>query len=218
MADVDKNSNKWKQLSSIKSIEKVFCKRADREKLNIFVLSVLKGAGKTVRQNVFNHLVERIGYEKDTEMSLYSVGNLLSNLCVAYEDTELTLDMVDEIIPIKECEDRFGMAELLDSKDSVALYSQCHLLTKEPGVIAFLSLLSRDFRVAYKMKIGFTYNDIGASTKHFTDWSREELLKSLEILAELIAQSKDGSLPEDVIIPMAFQRILEVRKEVTNDC
>lgn len=218
MQSVDERSKIWKELVAVKNVEKIYCKRVDGEKLNIFVLSVLKSAGKTIRKDVFAHLCERIGYESDADMTLYSVGNLLSNLVAAAEGTEIDESIVDEIVPLKVCEDRFGMAAFLDKGDSMALYSQCELLTKEPGPVAFLSLLSRDFRVAYKMKAGFAYGAIGASTKHFASWDLSEIVEALDVLGELIAQSKEHSLPESVIIPMAFQRILEIRKGVADVC
>ena len=85
------------------------------------------------------------------------------------------------------------------------------ILTETEGAVAFLSILYREFRIAYKAKF-FSASEIGAWRVNFKSWSEEELLLAMQIVGSSIEKQKSNLLPEEICIAVTMQKLIEMKE------
>jgi len=204
--EVDNRSKAFKSLIACSGIELIECKRYTRQQYHAFVKGRIESAGKVISADAFALLVERMGYDKDDSITLYSVENLMNNLIGASEDT-ITAELVEDIVPLRNAVDRFGIAPLISKGDREKVIELIPEIRKQVGTVAFLNILLREFRVAYKLKF-FSRDEVGASSYNFKDWGCERIRDALVKVNEVIRAVTSSELPEEAALYVALNEVM----------
>lgn len=214
--NMDERTKTFKELSGSKKVQLIKCSKLDASSYHKFLTGIISAAGKVIGKSEFYCLTDRLNYEEEPQVSLYTCENILHNIIAVCEKDEITKELIDQFLPEKRVLNKFGVAGLLDSGREDKLYEITDILTQEEGVIPFLSLLMWEFRVSYKARY-FTPQETGVRGGfHFTGWGESELVKAMDVLSEVISGVKNTLIPETVAISYAFAKLLEIRKTVGN--
>lgn len=147
--EIDKRKSVFKKAQK----KKVICSfdRLDQKKFNEFCLFCL--AGTQITEDDYRYLKERMAYGVRPDADLYTVRAWLGALASAPQPVERRY--IDHIIPEYTGGDAFGLFSFLVSKDSKGYFRLLDkLLEEDPhSGISILSVLLRNFRLAYKVAL-----------------------------------------------------------------
>ncbi len=147
--EIDKRKSVFKKAQK----KKVICSfdRLDQKKFNEFCLFCL--AGTQITEDDYRYLKDRMAYGVRPDADLYTVRAWLGALASAPQPVERRY--IDHIIPEYTGGDAFGLFSFLVSKDSKGYFRLLDkLLEEDPhSGISILSVLLRNFRLAYKVAL-----------------------------------------------------------------
>lgn len=147
--EIDKRKSVFKKAQK----KKVICSfdRLDKKKFNEFCLFCL--AGTQITEDDYRYLKERMAYGVRPDADLYTVRAWLGALASAPQPVERRY--IDHIVPEYTGGDAFGLFSFLVSKDSKGYFRLLDkLLEEDPhSGISILSVLLRNFRLAYKVSL-----------------------------------------------------------------
>jgi len=147
--EIDKRKSVFKKAQK----KKVICSfdRLDQKKFNEFCLFGL--AGTQITEDDYRYLKDRMAYGVRPDADLYTVRAWLGALASAPQPVERRY--IDHIIPEYTGGDAFGLFSFLVSKDSKGYFRLLDkLLEEDPhSGISILSVLLRNFRLAYKVSL-----------------------------------------------------------------
>lgn len=206
LKEYDSRSKAFKQLIYSDGIELIECKRYNQKQYTYLLLSRITKAGKKITSENMELLADRIGYLKDDDITLYSVENILDNLINASEDV-ITAELIGDIVPMRNAVDRFGIAPLISKGEKERVIEKVPEIRKQVGTVAFLNILLREFRIAYKAKF-FTRDEIGAASYNFKDWSLERIKKALVDTSDVIKAVTSSLMPEEAALYVLIDNIM----------
>lgn len=204
--EYDNRSKAFKQLISAKGVQLIECKRYNQKQYLSFLLNRIEKSGKKITADDMNLLAERIGYLKDDDLTLYSVENILNNLINASADV-ITAELIDDIVPLRNAVDRFGIAPLISKGEKEKVIALLPEIRKQVGTVAFLNILLREFRIAYKSKY-FSREEIGAACYNFKDWSIERIKNALVDTNNVIQAVTSSLMPEEAALYVVLDSIM----------
>lgn len=211
--NVDERTREFKALLERKGkVQLVRCDKLNDKSYQAFVMRMISGAGKSIQRDTFGHLMDRIGYEDHSEVTLYTCENMLKNIIAACDGAEITDALIDGLYPMKNNINKFGVAGLIDQGDKAKLFSIAPVLTEE-GVIPFLGLLMREYRIACKAKL-YPVSEIGVrSCQNFRSWDMQELVTAMRIISNVVASVKAAVMPDSIAVAYTFNKLLKIRSE-----
>lgn len=176
--------------------------KLDQGEFKQFVLHRLAKAGKSIKEDVYGFLVSYCGYFDDDGINLYSIRTSLDQIC-AIREKEVVIDDITTFFEEGETAKSYEIANSLIRDGGSQLFPVLEkLICQDENVIGMLSLLQRNFRLAYKASLlsGKDIEEIsrliGVPAYQFRDYLKfspgqvDEVLTHLESGIRLI---KEGS-------------------------
>jgi len=210
---VDRRLKAWTKIKEEKAVTVRWVKKASERVAAGFVLSVATRRGCVMEGNLADEAVALSGYESDPEVNFYTLGNEMTALADAMEEGRRTVteEDVKRFFGREDPVNRFAASRrIADGDESVARDAE-KIGAECGGAIPFLMLLARDFRVAYKAKF-LPPSEIGAGKTPLCQWSAEDLLKGLTLIADAARSLKEGEMPDGGACASLVWKILKIRK------
>lgn len=207
--NVDKRVKIYKKLSSLDII--VPCNKLDTDTLKKAILCELQKKGGSIQELALAELLSRLNYENEESVNMLSIVGYLDNMLAV--DKGITLEMVKEYIPKYEEANVFGLTKLLSAESSAELLRELEMVDPDES-IKTLSLLLRDFRIAYKLKY-FDKKDIAdkAVFSQFSDYSTDFLVESMQTITDTISDVKVGKTTNQQALKLACIKLFNNIKD-----
>lgn len=131
--------------------------------------------------------LQRLAYLENEDVNLITMANELGNIC--YLGNPITQEIVLSNTNDYRIGDRFKLISLIQNKNATALFKELDQLKKESdfSAIGTLSLIAREYRLAYKRLLGFSFPY--AKLKNVNS---AVLLNGLTVINECIRNIKNG--------------------------
>ncbi len=180
------------KLTSEKDIQNVLC-------------SEVKSRGARITQDAMAEFIKRLNYSKEGINLLYAVGFIetLANI-----NKDISKDMVVQYMPSNEEANEFWLSSLIKNKNANELFKQISLIPNDDD-IKVLSLVLKDFRVAYKLKY-FSDSAVGTSRTEFSAYTKEQLLSAMNVITDGIFDIKNGYLPKEHALKGICSQLLTI--------
>lgn len=179
------------------------CKKlSDMNSVVNYILLVIKKAGGRITESAMKEFMTRENYLEATKVNLLNIINDLKGLLTI--DKDITLAMVTTYIRSNEVENRFEIAKMIADHDLSRLRKQSDLITGTDSVIAVLSLVLWNYRIAWKSKV---IDDFRAKYVVFNNMPLDTIYKGLEICQNAIDSVKQGAVPTDEILNITFMQL-----------
>lgn len=179
------------------------CKKlSDMNSVVNYILPVIKKAGGRITESAMKEFMTRENYLEATKVNLLNIINDLKGLLTI--DKDITLAMVTTYIRSNEVENRFEIAKMIADHDLSRLRKQSDLITGTDSVIAVLSLVLWNYRIAWKSKV---IDDFRAKYVVFNNMPLDTIYKGLEICQNAIDSVKQGAVPTDEILNITFMQL-----------
>lgn len=203
---VDKRAKVYKTLEKKDSV--IFCDKASQDQINSVLFTIVRNSGCQVKEEAYDRFLELENYESRDDISLYDLKNdweSLNALAQESNNSTIDIDLVESFVKKRVKSDVFGVVQMIIDRDVVAVNDQASIIDEPIGP---LSALLREYRIAYKMKLGFTANEIGVKYSSLRSFPREKLYKGINILVSTIRGIKDGSIPEKASFQYACNALM----------
>lgn len=196
--NIDKRTKIYKKLQSMNSVLEY--NKLTEKMLSSFILSIIKKNNGSITEKGFEKLVGRINYFRDDNCNLYTVKTYVEQLL--YAGNAITPELVDMVIEKTIDEQIFVLSNYLVEKDSFHLFELIdHLIQNKESPIGILSLLLRNFRLAYKISISSgdskkAATELGVPLMQiglFRNLPYEVVNTSMDLLQSAIKRIKYGS-------------------------
>lgn len=208
--NVDKRLSAYTKLQKAPTVMMQEIGKADSSTLERFIRSVAMRRGSSVTSRDALKIMELSAYQYNPDVTMYSIGNMLSNLIDGMEVIgPITAADIERTFQKKDSVNKFGIASLLEKQDHGQLYQLAPSLQEENGAIPFLMLLMRELRIAYKSRI-FSLAEIGVKSVNFKSWSDNKLIQGMTIVGDVVHKLKASEIPENIAIPYCFSELLNM--------
>lgn len=205
LRDADQRTKLFKELKAGGYI--TFCdKLKSEDELKKVLLEELSLVGGKIEPEVLNKFIERENYfdELNDDVTLYGVVNDLIGLCLSSTDKTISLEQVNSLRENRKGK-IFSLSKLILSKDVIGLRRELNRLSDEP--IAILSLILREYRIAYKANY-FDKAEIGTKYVGFSAMSKKELLYGMDVCLGTIRDIKFGKVAAADAMNIAAAKLL----------
>lgn len=179
------------------------CMKVSDSDLRKILISELSMRSARIQENAYLEFTRRLNYQNNDSMTIIEMVGYLDTMAALHKD--ITLDMVINYTPEYVEPNIFSLARLLNSSNAEELYHEISLILPKDA-IGILSLLLKDFRIAYKLKY-FKKEDVGDNRTAMTSLSSIRLLDCMKVLTETITNIKDGSIPDELALKMASAKL-----------
>lgn len=177
------------------------CKKlSDINSVVNYLLPVIKNAGGRITEAAMQEFMARENY-LDADINLLNVINDLKGLLTI--DKDITLSMVKTYIHANEVENCYALAKMIACKDFVGLKKQSELISGD-DTIGVLSLLLREYRIAWKLKV---INGFHTKYAVFRNLSLETVYQGMVICQKAIDSIKRGAMPADEVLNITFMQL-----------
>lgn len=213
-ASIDKRGKLYKKLKSMDAIQEY--NKFDLKKLKAFILSIIKNGHVSITEDGYQHLIDRINYIGRKDCTLYTVKTYVEQLL--YAGDVITTNLVDDIIEKSIDENSFVLSSYLIKKNAIELFELLDsLLLNKESPIAILSLLLRNFRLAYKIAINngdmkIIASEIGVTTFQiglYKDLGLPVINSCMDLLQGSVNRIKSGA-KGDIVLKLTFCKILSL--------
>ncbi len=205
---VDKRTKAFKEFES-KGLLVPCMKLTNINEFKAIVFSELSSRGAKISEKAFELFVKKMNYfDKDDMTLLDVVGHL--NACIDMSST-ITDDIVDACCPSYENAQIFTLTSLIKENQADELYRQIRMISEKDS-IGILSLLLKDFRVAYKLKF-FSEKEVTTKRTAFSTYDSATLSRCMEVLTSIISGIKTGVYTSENALSVACSRLLSINKE-----
>ena len=164
----------------------------------------LKKRNSSMLDDAAELFIKKMNYFNNDSVNLLNVVGYL-DACSSISTT-ITKDIVDSVCPSFEEANIFLLTSLIKDRNATELYRQIKMIPAKDS-IGIMSLLLKDFRVAYKLK---AFDESAVTTKRtsFSSFPKELLCECMEILTEVISGVKKGTYTEDTALLTACARVM----------
>lgn len=205
---VDKRTKVFKELDR-QGVLKACDKVKDPAELEKLLLRECVSSGAKITSPAIKEFMRRINYFEVEDMTLLSAVSYLRNVS-DYSNGEITEESVRECVPEFKALDIYGLSGMIRKGDMKGLMTQASLISREDA-IRTASLILRDFRIAYKLSMGFTLRDVGAFKEPaFAGADRAFLSRAVSFITDEIAGVKDGTVRAESLLQEIFNRLVTV--------
>lgn len=128
----------------------VSCEKLGKAMLAAFVKNEIEKNASTITPEVLNFLLQRLDYDNE-EVTLFTVQNWVRQLCFAEEN--ITVSGIETFIPEKIDAKIFSIFSFLIEGDKKNAFIHTFEALKESDAIAVLSLILRNYRIAFKRQL-----------------------------------------------------------------
>ncbi len=207
--NVDKRIKLYKKLSSLNVI--VPCDKLDNETLRKAIQCEIVKKGGAIQELALAELIKRLNYEDEESVNMLSIVGFLDNMLSV--DKGITLEMVDRFVPKYEEANVFGLSKLLLAESSAELLREIEMVDPEES-IKTLSLLLRDFRIAYKLKF-FDKKDVAdkAAFTSFSQCSTNLIVECMQTITDTIGDVKAGRTTNQQALKLACIKLFNMIKD-----
>lgn len=208
--EVDKRTKLFKQFTKdeIKAFDKV-----SQEVLEKTIMQYIRNRDCEIAPEAYQQYLMLINYYAD-ETNLYDVLHSLDRLCSA---KVITSDIVAKMVINRETEDVFSLIRLImeDRYDDVYHQADLILQSQQNNIIGVLSLLLRNYRLAYKRRVcNCSLKALGAAYNTYVpDLSVEACDLSMNILDETISKIKRGFYKPEVALKVCLAKLCQISQE-----
>jgi len=208
--DVDKRLSAYARLQKTPTVIMQEINKADEKTMKKFIQSVAARRGSSIADSEIQKILELSAYQYDPNVTMYTIGNMLTNLIDGMEVTgPITAEDIERTFQKKDMVNKYGVAALLEKRDRGQLYKLAPFLQEENGAIPFLMLLMRELRVAYKSRI-YSLGEIGVRSVNFKSWSNNQLIQGMAIVGDVVYKLKSSEIQESIAIPYCFSELLNM--------
>lgn len=188
-------------------------KLVDKNLLMQFLLREILSYGGRITPGAMELFLERTRYLDDEGVSLYHLTGLLKDL-VDYQ-SDIDEGAVRKIVPENILNNVFSLSKLLLSGDMESVFKQLPGLQKDSGSIPVLSALLREFRIAKKVKDGFSKSEVGLKygSVTFSHLSDECIVLCIELITQAISNIKGGVLLEKEALTFTMVELFRIFTE-----
>lgn len=166
--------------------------------------------GAQISDEAVNDLCRQIGYFEIDHVSFLEVLNVLRSLSALSKN--ITSDMVKQHVPENKEANLFMLAELIRKRDMGAIKEQIMLIAPSDTILV-LSVLLREFRIAYKASM-YPMQKIGVKRIILSNIAPEVLLSCISLINGVIIKIKTGKISvEYALAYVCFTVIHELKKE-----
>ena len=207
--NVDKRVKLYKKLKSLDVL--VECNKLDGDTLKKAILCELSSKGGAIQELALAELIKRLDYENDEAVNMFTIVGYLDNMLAI--DKGITLEMVKKYVPKHEEANVFALSKLLLGESSAELLKEIEMVDSDES-IKTLSLLLRDFRVAYKLKY-FDKKDVaekGVFTS-FSNCSADVLVECMQTITDTISDVKAGRTTNEQALKLACIKLFNKLKD-----
>ncbi len=201
--DVDQRTKLYKSFKE-QGLLTPCMKLKDMSELQKVIVYELKKRNATMDDAAASLFIKKMNYFNNDSVNLLNVVGYL-DACSCISNT-ITAELVDKVCPSFEEANIFMLTSLIKDGDTTELYRQIKMIPSKDS-IGIMSLLLKDFRVAYKLK-SFSENEVSTWKTSFSSFSRELLCECMEILTSVISGVKRGTYTEDIALLTACSRIM----------
>jgi len=202
--NVDQRLKMFKALKEANLL--VPCMKLKSEKeLTTVLCAEIKSRGGQITGNAMNEFLKRLNYSKEGVNLLYAVGFIETLINI---NKDIDEGMVKRYMPSNEEANEFWLSSLIKARDADNLYKQLSLIPNDED-IKVLSLLLKDYRVAYKLKY-FGEKEVGTARTEFAELSKEMLNKAMNVITEGIYAIKSGYLPKEHALKSVCSQLLTI--------
>jgi len=182
-------------------------KLKDEKDIKNVLFSEIKQRDGRITEVALAEFLKRINYQSEGVNLLTAIG-FIETLCSI--DKDITVDNVKRYVPSNEEANEFILSRLILDGDADKLYQQISLIPNDED-IKVLSLILKDYRIAYKLK-HFNEKQLGGgflgSAKEFMKLSENTLLEGMEIITSGIFDIKVGNLPKEYALKTVCSKLL----------
>lgn len=207
---VDKRTKLYKQFT--KDEVKIF----DKVRMDVLqktILQHIKHAGCEITEDAYQQYLRQINYYAE-ETNLYDVLYSLERLCCS---KSITLDDVKKLVVNNESENVFSLIQLIMNQQYNEIYHQADLIMQgqSNNAINVLSLLLRNYRLAYKMRIcNCSLKDIGVyGNSYVPQLSAEVCSKSMDIIDDAIRKIKTGYYQQEIALKVVLAKLCALSRK-----
>lgn len=165
-----------------------------------YLLPVIKHAGGRITEDAMKEFMARENYLEADINLLHMVNDLNSLLTI---DKDITLPMVTTYIRKNEVENCFAIAKMISDKNFSDLKRQSELINSS-DIIGVLSLLLREYRIAWKLH---AIDGFKAKYAVFKDKPIDEIFQGLVICQDAIDSIKTGRMPSDELLHITLMKL-----------
>lgn len=187
--------------------------KVSREMLEKTILQYIKKKGCEIKSDAYTLFLQLINYESE-ETNLYDVIHALENIC---SSKEITAEVVEKAVVDRETENIFLLIRLISEGKNKELFHQAELILRQNSgnIIGVLSLVLRNYRIAYKMQVcNCTLADLGVNPRTYIPKLSAELCsRAMDILDDTIARIKTGFYSQDIGLTIALGKLCTLQKE-----
>lgn len=199
-----------KRLKVFKKLEQagVLCpceKLTDEKQIRNVILHEVKTRGGNITELALAEFLKRLNYPKEGVNLLLATGFIETLVNI---NPDITHEAVMQYVPSNEEANEFWLTSLIKNKDADGLLKQISLIPNEDD-IKVLSLLLKDYRVAYKLKY-FSEKEIGTARTEFADYSSSQLLEAMNTIVDGIYAIKTGGTPKEYALKSVCSKLLTI--------
>lgn len=162
----------------------------------------LKG-GFSFEKGVVEAMIGRCGYVENEAVSIYTLLEMLKILSATSKS--ITMEHMEKVVAPYHKEERFILVKLILEKDVKRLQEQANLLSGD--AIAILSLLLREYRIAFKSKF-YDLKAIGVTYSALSQKDIGYLKDSILFLTKTIKGIKQGTVIKEHCLLDAFLHLI----------
>lgn len=156
----------------------------------------------------YQEFVKRMNYHMIEDLSLLQILQVLHT--IAGIEKTLSKDIIQKYVEPLRDPNIYGLAQMLLFKNAEGLKKELALLRFEEP-IKILSLLLKEYRIAYKSKCGYDKKEMDVYKITLSVMDKEEAMDGMTMLTELIAKLKNSSFPKEQALEYACMRLLAMR-------
>lgn len=199
------------------------CSKLGQAEFKKYVISYLGKRNKRIAEDVYGFLVHYSGYFEDEAVTMYSIDFALKQICMQ-EKREVEKEDITTFFEEGETAKVFGITNALIQGEEKELFELLGKLIKQgENSIGIMSLLQRNFRLAYKASL-FSKKGIdeiskmlGVPSYQFKDYlkySPKQVDMVLKYLSSGIQAIKDGRADTQISLIITMEKCKECLKAV----
>ncbi len=188
------------------------CNKVSQDMLEKTILQYIKKKGCEIRSDAFRLFLQLVNYDSE-DTNLYDVMHALERIC---SKKEITADLVGQIVVDRETEDIFLLTKLVSEGKTAELFRQAELIRQNTGsVIGVLSLLLRNYRIAYKIHVcKCTLAELGVSPRtYIPQLSVGACSRVMDVLDDTVSKIKQGFYSADIGLTIALGKLCTIHKK-----
>ncbi len=193
--NVDKRAKIYKALKSDDRVKFMEMNKPEDLRMAMAQLSeILYMYGIKLAEGTMVELLKRSDFLNNPDVSYLTLKNYAEQIAAVGE----TEENVQRIVPDERDGRKFNLGRMIAERDIVAVNAELSRI-KEPA-LALLGLLFWEVRPDYLNKIGIPYSESKGKPGAFKEYTKEKLLRAMEIITREEMAIKNGAYSEQIAL------------------